>query len=72
LNDLKNIIKNNNNDLGKKDIFLKYCGNMIYDIIKYRESCISIFKNHHSNNNNKMKEAIKNHQYVINLYQQFL
>jgi hypothetical protein len=72
LNDLKNIIKNNNNDLGKKDIFLKYCGNMIYNIIKYRESCINIFKNHHSNENNKMKEAIKNHQYIINLYQQFL
>jgi hypothetical protein len=72
LNDLKKIIKNNNDDIEKKYIFLKYCGNMINDIIKYRESCINIFKNHHSNNIIKMKEAINNHQYVINLYQQFL
>lgn len=72
LEDLKNIINHNNNNICKKEIFLKYCGNLIYDIIKYRKSSINIFNNHHSNNIIKMKEAIKNHQYVINLYQQFL
>ena len=72
LSDLKIIIENNNNDIGKKNIFLKYCCNIIQDIIKYRESCINIFKNHHSKEIGKMKGAIEKHQYVINLYQQFL
>jgi hypothetical protein len=71
LNDLKNVIEINNNFENKLN-FLKKCRNIIYDIIKYRKSCINIFKNHHSKDISKMKGAIEKHQYVINLYQQFL